>query len=159
MVVNAGLIEEERTMSALLPVARMARPSRVRRKKLRKTITSATATSSTISLYCAPRGLFFRASLVRLNTVAVLFMFNWALLPVMAMFTEYRPVLTTMPASRLCTPMRVCSTAVTKPLRLPASMAAGMDSQGWPLRATMAPTAAPRVKQPSVDRSHTFSME
>ena len=93
------------------------------------------------------------------NTVTVLFMGRAALLPVIAMFREYSPVFTTMPASRLCTPMRICSVAVTSPDREPASMAAGMDSQGWPEMATSAPTAAPRVKHPSVDRSHTFSME
>ena len=63
-----------------------------------------------------------------------------------------------MPASRLFTPMRVCKKAVTKPEITPASIAAGMDRNGWPARATTAPTAAPSVKQPSVDRSQTFSI-
>ena len=76
-----------------------------------------------------------------------------------AMLTEYRPVLTMMPDSRLSTPIFVWRMAVTKPEPAPASMAAGIDSQGWPAMATAAPTAAPKVKQPSVDRSQTFSME
>ena len=44
-------------------------------------------------------------------------------------------------------------------LSIPAAMLAGMDSQGCPAMATTAPTAAPNVKQPSVDRSQTFSIE
>ena len=44
------------------------------------------------------------------------------------------------------------------PEHTPAPMAAKMARKGWPEMATTAPTAAPRVKQPSVDRSHTFSM-
>ena len=76
-----------------------------------------------------------------------------------AMLIEYSPVLTMMPASRLSTPILVCSRAVTKPEQLPASMAAGIASRGWPLSATTAPTVAPSVKQPSVDRSQTLSIE
>ena len=34
-----------------------------------------------------------------------------------------------------------------------------IDKKGCPLTATAAPTAAPNVKQPSVERSQTFSME
>ena len=112
---------------------------------MRKTTTSTTAMSSTIRLDWALRGVFASAPLAKVNTVSVLFMFSCARLPVIAMFTEYSAVLTTMPASRLCTPMRVCSRAVTKPEIMPASMAAGRESQGWPLSATTAPTAAPRV--------------
>ena len=37
-----------------------------------------------------------------------------------------------------------------------ANMAANIERKGWPERATTAPTAAPRVKAPSVERSHTF---
>ena len=62
--------------------------------------------------------------------VVVLFMARVALLPVSAMFTEYRAVFTTMPASRLCTPILVCRVAVTKPEIIPASIAAGSESQG-----------------------------
>ena len=54
-------------------------------------------------------------------------MFITEALPITAMFTEYRAVLTMMPASRLLTPMRVCSTAVIRPESMPASMAAGSD--------------------------------
>ena len=50
IVVNTGFIDEERTMSGLLPVARIARPSRVRRNSDRNTITSSTAAPITISL-------------------------------------------------------------------------------------------------------------
>ena len=38
-------------------------------------------------------------------------------------------------------------------------IAAKIDKKGCPLTATAAPTAAPSVKQPSVERSQTFSME
>ena len=93
------------------------------------------------------------------KTVSVLFMFSSEAPPMMAMLTEYSPVLTTIPARRLSTPIRVWRIAVTKPETMPAPIAAGRDSQGCPARATTAPTTAPRVKQPSVDRSQTPSME
>ena len=64
-----------------------------------------------------------------------------------------------MPASRLSIPIFVCKNAVTKPERTPAAIAAGIESRGWPDTATIAPTTAPRVKQPSVERSQTLSIE
>ena len=158
VVVKAGLMEEERTMSGLLPVARMARPSRVRRNTVRKPTTSATARNATSSSYRPARGVPASRALALEKMVSVLFIFNKEAPPMTAMFTEYRPVLTMMPASRLSTPIFVWSMEVTKPDTAPASMAAGMDSQGWPAMATAAPTAAPKVKQPSVDRSQTLSM-
>ena len=79
--------------------------------------------------------------------------------PITAMLTEYSPVLTMMPASRLSMPILVCKRAVTKPESTPAHIAAGMDKYGCPAMATTAPTAAPSVKQPSVERSQTLSME
>ena len=159
VVVKTGLMEEERTMSALLPVARMERPSFVLRNAHRKRRTSATAASSTARRYCPAKGVPASAALARVKTVPVLFRASWALLPEIAMLTEYSAELTTMPASRDCTPMRVCSRAVTNPDREPASRAAGSERIGWPDRATIAPTTAPRVKHPSVDRSQTFSIE
>ena len=77
----------------------------------------------------------------------------------MTILMVYSPVLTMMPASRLSTPSLVWSSAVIRPDRMPAPMAAKMARTGWPLMATTDPTAQPRVKQPSVDRSHTPSME
>ena len=94
-----------------------------------------------------------------MNTVSALFMFSMLDPPIMAMFTEYSPVFTIMPASRLFTPILVCRMAVMKPEATPASMAAGMDKYGCPDMATAAPTTAPSVKQPSVERSHTLSIE
>ena len=76
-----------------------------------------------------------------------------------AMFIEYSAVFTIIPANRLSTPSLVCRIAVTKPEQIPASMAAAMDKNGCPAIAAAAPTAAPSVKQPSVDRSQTLSME
>ena len=93
------------------------------------------------------------------NTVGVLVRLMRAAPDMMAMFTEYSPVLTMMPASRLLMPSLVCSRATTKPEHTPASMAAERERKGWPAAATMAPMVAPRVKQPSVDRSQTLSME
>ena len=46
-----------------------------------------------------------------------------------------------------------------KPESIPAAIAAGSDRYGCPAMATAAPTVAPSVKQPSVDRSQTFSIE
>lgn len=59
-----------------------------------------------------------------------------------------------MPARMLSTPRRVCKNAVIKPEQTPISMADSSARNGWPIRATCAQTAHPRVKQPSVDRSH-----
>ena len=87
----------------------------------------------------------FSAAFSWVNTVSVLFMFSSDEPPMIHMFTEYSPVFTMMPASRLFTPIRVCSVAVTRPDSMPAPIAAGMDSQGWPAMATTAPTAAPRA--------------
>ena len=64
-----------------------------------------------------------------------------------------------IPASRLLTPIFVCKTAVMSPESIPAAMAAAMARYGCPAMATAAPTAAPNVKQPSVERSQTSSME
>ena len=88
VVVKAGLMDEERTMSGLLPVARMARPSRVRRKSERKTITRTTAMSATRSLYCPERGVSFRKALALVKTVSVLFMLRREELPMTAMLME-----------------------------------------------------------------------
>ena len=88
MVVKAGLMEEERTMSGLLPVARMARPSRVRRNRDRNRITSATAIRATRVLYCPDRAVPARKSLVLVKTVSVLFMFRMEALPMTAMLME-----------------------------------------------------------------------
>ena len=49
--------------------------------------------------------------------------------------------------------------AVTKPEHTPAAIAAKIDKKGCPLTATAAPTAAPNVKQPSVDKSAISNME
>ncbi len=146
-------------MSGLLPVARMARPRRVRRKSVRNTSASTTASSATSSLYCSCKNVAARARLAQVNTVSVLFMLSSEELPITAMLIEYSPVFTMMPERRLSMPIFVCKIAVTKPESIPASMAAGIDSQGCPASATTAPTVAPSVKQPSVDRSHTLSIE
>ena len=117
-------------------------------------MTSATATSATTVLY-APTP----ASLSAVNTVSVLFMLSSDEPPMTAMLMEYSPVLTMMPLSRLSMPIFVCNRAVTKPESTPAHMAAGSDKYGCPAMATTAPTAAPKVKQPSVERSQTLSIE
>ena len=54
------------------------------------------------------------------------------------------------------TPILVCKKAVTKPEHTPAAIAAGNARNGCPAMVTIAPTAQPSVKQPSVDRSAIF---
>ena len=49
-VVKAGFTEEARSISILSPVARMARPSRVRRNSVSSTSASTTASSATTVL-------------------------------------------------------------------------------------------------------------
>ena len=63
-------------MSGLSPVARMARPSRVRRNSAKNATTSVTATRATTSLYCSARNVSFSSALALVNTVSVLFMFS-----------------------------------------------------------------------------------
>ena len=79
--------------------------------------------------------------------------------PIMPMFTEYNAVFMIIPASRLSTPIFVCRNAVTNPDITPANIAANIDRYGCPDNATTAPTTAPSVKHPSVERSHTLSIE
>ena len=159
IVVNTGLMEDDFTISALFPVARIARPSRVFRKTTRNAITAATAISATRMSALPFKGVSARASFIMENTVSVRFILIREEPPITAMLMEYSPVFTIIPASRLSTPIFVCKNPVTKPEQIPASIAAIMDKKGCPLTATAAPTAAPKVKQPSVERSQTFSME
>ena len=158
VVVKVGSMEEERTMSALLPVARMESPSRVLRNTTKKPQMMSTKTRAVMSLYWPSRCSGSSRERMPVNTVSTLFRFTRELPPMTAMLMEYSPVFTAMPASSELTPMRVCKKAVTNPEHMPAKMAAGRESTGCPAAATTAPTAAPRVKHPSVDKSHTFSI-
>ena len=88
IVVNAGLMEDERTISGLLPVARMARPSRVFRKKPRKTHTSTTAMTATASLYSPEREEPASRSFMSEKTLGVLFILRTDEPPMTAIFTE-----------------------------------------------------------------------
>ena len=159
IVVNTGLMEEDFTMSELFPVARIARPSLVLRKNTRNATTRITAISATMISSLPFSGVPESASFIMENTVTVRFILMREDPPITAIFTEYKAVFTIIPASRLSTPSLVCRIAVTKPDSTPASIAAITDRNGWPLTATTAPTAAPKVKQPSVERSQTFSIE
>ena len=159
VVVKTGFTEEERTMSGLSPVARIASPSFVLRNSESMSTASATAMRATMSTLCFSSGEPLRASRIFTNIVGVRFMFRIAELPIIARFIEYSPVLTIIPARRLFMPIRVCRNAVIKPESIPASIAAGILRSGCPPIATTAPTAAPRVKQPSVERSQTFNIE
>ena len=88
IVVTIGLMEDERTMSGLLPVARMARPSRVLRNSPSSTAASAAASSATISLYCPASALSPSSARIFVKTVCVLFMFRTEAPPITAMLTE-----------------------------------------------------------------------
>ena len=159
IVVKTGLMEEDFTISELFPVARIARPSLVLRKNTRNTITRITAMAAMIISSLPFKGVPASASFIMVNTVVVRFILMREEPPMTAIFTEYKAVFTMIPASRLSTPSFVCKMAVTNPDVTPAAIAATMDRNGCPLTATTAPTAAPKVKQPSVERSQTFSME
>ena len=152
-------MEEDFTISELFPVARIARPSLVFRKNTRNTITRITAMAAMRISSLPFNGVPASASFIMVNTVVVRFILIRDDPPMTAIFTEYNAVFTMIPASRLSTPSFVCRIAVTNPDVTPAAMAAAMDRNGCPLTATTAPTAAPKVKQPSVERSQTFSME
>lgn len=145
-------------MSGLLPVARMARPMRVRRNSVKSNTISTTAASTVSSLYCPASGVPASAVFMSENTVCVLLRLRSDAPSIMAMLMEYSAVLTMIPASRLLTPMRVCKTDTTSPDTSPAPIAAKTASTGWPAMAVTAPVTAPSVKQPSVDRSQTFSI-
>ena len=82
------MMELLRTMSGLSPVARIASPSRVRRKRLRKRIPAATNTRITSSLYCPERTLSFSRSFARVKTVVFFPILTWLEPPITAMLTE-----------------------------------------------------------------------
>lgn len=88
MVVLTGLMDEERTMSGLLPVARIARPRRVRRKSPKTTATSTTVMMMTISLYCPASGVFSSTERILVKTVSELLRFRSDAPFMMPMLTE-----------------------------------------------------------------------
>ena len=88
MVVNAVFIDDERTMSGLLPVARIARPRRVLRNRVNRVSMTITAMRATASLYCFAKTVPLRSSFMSENTVSALFMFRSDEPPMMAMFIE-----------------------------------------------------------------------
>ena len=144
-VITAGLIDDARTISGLSPVARIASPSLVRRNTVSAAMTRATAITATASLYCPESSVPFSSSFAEVKTVCVLFIFSRAVLPINAILTEYSPVFTMMPDSRLLIPILVWRNAVTKPDSMPAPMAAGIARYGCPAIATTAPVTAPSV--------------
>ena len=144
-MVKAGLMEEARTMSALSPVARMDRPSRVRKNRAVSTATTARMADSTIRVLHPVQNSFPLSPLVRDRRVSVPKMDRLEDQPITARLTVYSPVLTIIPARMLSTPSLVWRKAVTKPDSTPASMAAGRARKGCPARVTVAPTAKPRV--------------
>ena len=88
IVVNTGLIDEDFTISALFPVALIARPSLVLKKNTRKTITIATAMKATTISPLPFSGVLFNVSFVMENTVSVLFILIREEPPITAIFTE-----------------------------------------------------------------------
>ena len=115
VVVIAGLMDDERTMSGLLPVARIASPIRVRRNSVKNRTISAAAARAVRSLYCPASGVPASADFIRENTVCVLLRLSSDAPPIMAMLIEYSAVFTMMPANRLLMPMRVCKTETISP--------------------------------------------
>ena len=78
--------------------------------------------------------------------------------PITARFTVYSPVLVMMPARMEGIRNFVWRAEVMKPAAAPAAMAAGRARMGCPARATVADTAQPKVKLPSVVISAIFRM-
>ena len=76
IVVNAGLTDEERTISGLSPVALIASPRRVFRKSPSITATAATAIIATKSFDCLATGVPLRSAAILVNTVSVLFILS-----------------------------------------------------------------------------------
>ena len=130
IVVNAGLTDEERTISGLSPVALIASPRRVFRKSPSSTATAATAIRATKSLDCLATGVPLTSAAILVNTVSVLFILSIDEPLMTAIFIEYSPVLTIIPANRLLMPILVWSIAVTKPEAIPAAIAANIDRYG-----------------------------
>ena len=78
--------------------------------------------------------------------------------PIAAIFIVYNPVFTIIPARIDSTPNLVCKNAVTNPDIIPAPIARNSPRNGCPCKVTIAQTAQPRVKQPSVERSAIFNI-
>ena len=143
-------------MSRLSPVARMESPSDVPKNRMSTTaITPSSSASSTSVLHWLPPVSALKSE----KTVARPVMDTLDEKPMTARLIVYRPVFEMMPARMLSTPRRVCKKAVMKPESIPAAMAAGSARSGCPAMVSIAPTAQPSVKQPSVERSAMFRME
>ena len=156
VMVTLGLMEEALTMSRLSPVARMESPSDVPKNRMSTTaITPSSSASSTSVLHWLPPVSALNSE----KTVSRPVMDTLDEKPMTARLIVYRPVFEMMPARMLSTPRRVWKKAVMKPESIPAAMAAGSARSGCPAMVSIAPTAQPSVKQPSVDRSAMFRME
>ena len=107
MVVITGLIDEERTISGLFPVALIASPILVFKKKYRKAATAMTAVVAMISLLIEDCPILSVTDCNLEKTVEVLFMLSSELPPIIPMFTEYSAVFIIIPARRLSTPIFV----------------------------------------------------
>ena len=106
-MVNAGFIDDDLTISGLLPVALIARPSLVLKNSTRNISTRITATSTTARVYMLLNGVSISTSFILVNTVSVLLRLSSDELPITAILMEYNPVFTIIPASRLSIPILV----------------------------------------------------
>ena len=88
IVVNTGLIEDERTISGLLPVALMASPSLVFKNKVIMATATATTTSTTKRTFCPAKTVPVSISSAIVNIVSVLFILRSEDPPIIAIFTE-----------------------------------------------------------------------
>ena len=155
VIVKIGLIEEARTINGLSPVARMDNPSRVPRNRISTIATITMIIRIAIISYQLPPMASF--AIVKIVLLANRLMVEEN--PMTAILMVYNPVFTIIPARIDSTPRRVCRNAVTNPDATPAPIAASSPRNGCPCKVTIAQTAQPRVKQPSVERSAIFKIE
>ena len=148
-------MEEALTIKALSPVARIESPSLVPRNQIRITATIRITIRIAIISYQFPPILSFAS--VKIVSLANRLMVDEN--PITAILMVYKPVFTIIPARMDSTPSLVWRNAVTNPEITPAPVAARSPRNGWPCRVTMAHTAHPKVKHPSVERSAIFKIE
>ena len=142
-------------MSGLSPVARIESPSLVFKKKEITIPANTTMPAATINLYQVPPMLSFAQVKMDLQLNKLTLEAN----PMTAMLIVYNPVFTIIPARIDWIPIFVCKNAVTNPEHIPAAIAASSASTGCPANVTVAQTAQPKVKHPSVDKSAIFKIE
>lgn len=147
-----------RAMRGLAPVARMASPNSVLRKRASKAAITVTmisrASTRKVGRAGSPVAAISGFSQAKKSITVGRFISGILGTPITRRLIENSAVIVRMPASRCRIEKRMLSQAVTLPARQPATMAASVAKRGLtPPAIIAAATAAPSGKVPSTVRS------